>query len=181
MLHRILATSAAVALAACGGNDASEASRDEGREVASGTVDVDGGKGSYSVRDTGDGSATVTITGPDGKTGQFKTGQGAAGFLPDFAPLYPGAEVTGGAGGDSSTGTGGAVTFATKDSPEKVVAWYKGVAEKSGMKIAAEMTMGDTRMLSAADEAGGRSLQVQATAADGGTSATIIAGTNPKG
>jgi hypothetical protein len=173
----LLTAAATVALAACSGNDASEASKREGREIARGSVDVDGGEGSYSVRDTGDGSATVTFTGPDGETGKFKTGSGAASYLPDFAPIYPGAVVTAGAGGDSSTGTGSAVSFTSNDAPDKVVAYYKGVAAKAGMKIAAEMTMGDTRMLSAADETQGRSLQVQVTAADGGTSGTIIAGT----
>jgi hypothetical protein len=176
-IRTVLSTAAAaLTLAACGSNDASEASRGEGREIAHGSVDVDGGTGSYSVRDTGDGSATVTFTGPDGETGKFKTGRGAASYLPDFAPIYPGAVVTAGAGGDSSTGTGSAVSFTSKDAPGKVVAYYKAVAAKAGMKIAAEMTMGDMRMLSATDEARGRSLQVQVTAADGGSSGTIIAG-----
>jgi hypothetical protein len=172
-----LAGAALLALAACGGNDASEASRGEGEEVASGTVATDDGDASYSVRQDGENS-TVTVTGPDGQTGKFVSGSGAADFLPDFAPLYPGAQVTGGAGGDSEGGLGGMVSFETADAAEKVVAWYKEQAGKAGMKVAAEMTMGDSRMLAAQDEAKGHSFQVQMSPKEeGGSTGTLIAGT----
>ncbi len=173
----ILAGAALLALAACGGNEATEESRGEGKEVASGTVDTDEGEASYSVRQDGE-NATVTVTGPDGQTGKFVSGAGATDFLPDFAPLYPGAKVSGGAGGDSEGGVGGMVSFETGDSAEKVVGWYKAQAGKAGMKVAAEMTMGDSRMIAAQDEANGRSFQVQVGPKEGGGSAgTLIAGT----
>lgn len=172
-----IAGAALLALTACGGNDASEASKDEGREVASGSVATEDGEAQYSVRQDGD-TSTVTITGPDGQTGKFMSGEGAANFLPDFAPLYPGAKTVGGAGGDSSTGKGGMVNFETDDAPEKVIDWYKAAAEKAGLKIAGEMTTPEMRMVAAQDEATKRSLQVHASAKEGGgTSASLIAGT----
>lgn len=171
-----LAGAAFLALAACGGNDASEASKGEGKEVASGSVDTADGEAQYSVRQDGENS-TVTVTGPDGQTGKFMSGEAAANFLPDFAPLYPGAKVVGGAGGDSSTGKGGMINFETGDAPEKVIAWYKAAAEKAGLKVAGEMTTPEMRMVAAQDEASGRSLQVHASAKEGGGStASLIAG-----
>jgi hypothetical protein len=177
MKQGFVAGVALLALAACGGNDASEASKGEGKEVASGSVETGEGEAQYSVRQDGENS-TVTITGPDGQTGKFMSGEAAANFLPDFAPLYPGAKVVGGAGGDSSTGKGGMVNFETGDAPEKVIAWYKAAAEKSGLKVAGEMTTPEMRMVAAQDEASGRSLQVHASAKEGGGStASLIAGT----
>ncbi|MBB4630405.1 hypothetical protein [Sphingosinicella soli] len=177
MKRGFVAGAALVALAACGGNDASEASKGEGKKVASGSVATDDGEAQYSVRQDGENS-TVTVTGPDGETGTFKSGAGAADFLPDFAPLYPGAKVVGGAGGDSGSGIGGMVNFETGDAPEKVVAWYKAEAQKSGLKIAGEMTTPDMQMVAAQDEASKRSLQVHASAKEGGGStASLIAGT----
>ncbi len=174
MKQAFIAGVALLALAACGGNDASEASKGEGKEVASGSVQTEGGEAQYSVRQDGENS-TVTVTGPDGKTGKFMSGDGAAGFLPDFAPLYPGAKVVGGAGGDSSAGKGGMVSFETGDAPEKVVAWYRAAAEKAGLKIAGEMTTPEMRMVAAQDEASGRSLQVHATVKEGGgTNVSLI-------
>jgi hypothetical protein len=173
----ILAGAAMLARAACGGNDATEESRGEVAENASGTVDTEDGEASYSVRQDGENS-TLTVTGPDGTTGKFVSGTGAADFLPDFAPLYPGAKVTGGAGGDSQGGLGGMVGFETGDAAEEVIGWYKDQAGRQGMKIAAEMTMGDSRMLAAEDEAKGHSFQIQIGPKDGGGSAgTLIAGT----
>lgn len=172
-----IAGAALLALTACGGNDASEASKGEGKEIASGSVATEDGEAQYSVRQDGD-TSTVTVTGPDGQTGKFMSGEGAADFLPDFAPLYPGAKVVGGAGGDSNTGKGGMVNFETGDAPEKVVAWYKAQAEKAGLKIAGEMTTPEMRMVAAEDEATKRSLQVHASAKEGGGStASLIAGT----
>lgn len=171
-----LAGAAFLALAACGGNDASEASKGEGKEVASGSVVTEDGEAQYSVRQDGENS-TVTVTGPDGQTGKFMSGEAAANFLPDFAPLYPGAKVVGGAGGDSSTGKGGMINFETGDAPEKVIAWYKAAAEKAGLKVAGEMTTPEMRMVAAQDETSGRSLQVHASAKEGGGStASLIAG-----
>jgi len=121
MIARMFFASAVLLVAACGDNDASEASRGEGREVASGTVDMGGKQGSYSVRQAGKADAIVTFKGPDGETATFRSGANAAEYLPDFAPLYPGATVTGGGGGDSKDGKGGMVSFSTKAAPDAVI------------------------------------------------------------
>lgn len=100
----------------------------------------------------------------------------ASHYLPDYAPLYPGAKVTSGVGGDVAEGPGGVVTFETSDSPTAVVRFYKAAAEKAGLKSRVEMHMNDVQIYGAEDESGHRSLQVQAKSSESGkTSASIVA------
>lgn len=89
---------------------------------------------------------------------------------PDYAALYPGAEVDGrptiGAG---DAGAGGLVTFRTRATPDEVVAFYKARAEAAGMRTVMGMNQGDARAYGAAGEANdGPRLQVVAAPGEGG-------------
>jgi major membrane immunogen (membrane-anchored lipoprotein) len=121
MMKFVCVSVAALALASCGGGS---------------TMSIPDGKGG-TTKITADGDSAkseVTMTGADGKTVTMKANSGTANF-PAFAPQYPGATV-----GDTSdiAAEGTKMTTiqqVTSDTPDKVIAFYKGSLEKSGMKI----------------------------------------------
>jgi hypothetical protein len=113
MMKFVCVSVAALALASCGGGS---------------TMSIPDGKGG-TTKITADGDSAkseVTVT--------MKANSGTANF-PAFAPQYPGATV-----GDTSdiAAEGTKMTTiqqVTSDTPDKVIAFYKGSLEKSGMKI----------------------------------------------
>lgn len=134
------------------------------------------------VAQTADGdNATFTATTADG-TSTFSAG--ADGKWPAqmaaYAPAYPGAKVTTSMAGTSEDGTGGMVTFETSDSPQKVVDFYKPRAAAAGLGNVSNMDMNGTKIFGAGDEATGRTLSIQASVADGKTTAMLSYGTRKK-
>lgn len=125
-----------LALAACGE-----------KETASGTVvGADGEKANYKVTEK-DGESKLTIKSDKGNA-EITTGtDGTA--LPDGFTLYPGATVTSSMRmTNSEKGKAGTVmSFETTDMPDKVVAYYRSVAEKAGYKIDGEVKTGEMEML----------------------------------
>jgi len=125
--------------------------------------------------------AKITATSADGTT-TFSAG--ADGKWPekmaDYAPAYPGAKVTTSMAGTSDDGTGGMVTFETSDSPQKVVDFYKPRAAAAGLGNVSNMDMNGTKIFGAGDEATGRTLSIQASVADGKTTAMLSYGTRKK-
>ncbi len=96
----------------------------------------------------GDGNATEVTTSDAGvKTKnaiaetELQSGEGTKAKLPAYAPLYPGAKVT----NATNMNMGGRVTatvdFETSDPPEKVAAFYREAMQKSGHKIAQDITI----------------------------------------
>lgn len=95
----------------------------------------------------------------------------AAGGAPDFAVIYPGAELKGPATeAQGPSGPGGIVQFTTDADPETVIAFYRQRAEAAGLKQINSMNRGDAQAYSAGDGANGRGqlLQVIATRIEGG-------------
>lgn len=72
------------------------------------------------------------------------------------------------------------VTFTTGDSPEKVIEFYKARAAAAGLTDVSNMDINGAKMFGAKDEKTGRSLSIQASIADGKTSAAITYGTEKK-
>ena len=77
--------------------------------------------------------------------------------LPDFVPKYPGAEpqalMSGiNIGGAGDKGTGGTVSFTTKDALEKVRGFYEDAFKKSGMKVETSAMSAEGGMMSARSE-----------------------------
>jgi hypothetical protein len=107
--------------------------------------------------------------------------QAAANALPAYAPVYPGSSLV----ASTQTAMNGvqatAVTLATPDSPEQVMAFYKGKLSGAGMGQVTEMNLGLGRMLVAQDGASGRGVQVMAMKSGGRTQIQITQSAAPKG
>lgn len=80
--------------------------------------------------------------------------------LPDYAPLYPGAEVVTSITSEDAKSRGGMITYRTDAAPEEVVAFHRRAA--AGLPGAAEAGDGGTRSFGAGDLDGSRSVQVVA-------------------
>jgi hypothetical protein len=156
----------------------------------------------------GNDTDTTTIKGPDGESvtierpkdgdgemrleatndkGQKSTatfaGEGAAwpADAPTHAPAYPGAKVVAVMESDSDGTKGSVITFETADSPAKVVAHYKTLAEKAGMGEFGTVAAGTMQMFTASDKASGREIMVQASTSDGATQGSITYATRAGG
>lgn len=169
MMKRSLIVVALLVLAACG-----EKKSDQTNATADGsTIKVEQGNGG--------GGAKITSTSNDG-TATMMTGGGGqwpAG-LADYAPAYPGGEVGASFAGSSKDGAGGMVSFTTSDSPDQVVAFYKARAAAAGLSDVSTMDINGAKMFGAKDEKTGRVLSIQASIADGKTTASVSYGTDHK-
>jgi hypothetical protein len=119
--------------------------------------------------------ANIVVTTPDGRA-EVRTG-GAPGALPGGLPAYPGASATGSidVSGASAEGSGHVVAFTTPDPPAQVIGFYSQAATAAGYRIAQQMTMGPTQMMTAA-RAEGDGVTVTATQAGGATQVQIVVG-----
>ena len=140
-------------------------------------ITITDGSGNSMTMTADEGGDHVNLTKSDGNT-QVSMQQGGVwpAAMAAVVPEYPGAKVqTSAVGG---VATGGLVSFTTADTPDKVVAFYKAAAAKSGMTPGMDMANGTTHMFTAA-KPGGPSLTVQAGIANGQTSANLILGNGP--
>ena len=159
----------ALALAACG-----EKKTERTFTTADGsTMKVEQQDGTDSAKITAT-SANRTATLTTGGVGRWPAG------LTDYAPAYPGGEVGASFSGSSNDGAGGMVTFTTSDSPDKVVEFYKARAAAAGLSDVSTMDINGAKMFGAKDEKTGRSLSIQASVADGKTTAAVTFGTDKK-
>jgi len=119
--------------------------------------------------------ANIVITSPDGRA-EVRT-SGAPGALPGGLPAYPGANATGGVDVStaSSEGSGHIVGFTTADSPAQVIGFYSQAATAAGYRVAQQMMMGPTQMLTAT-RAEGEGVTISATEAGGATQVQVIVG-----
>ncbi len=75
-------------------------------------------------------------------------------------------------------GSASVVTFESGDAPDKVIAYYKTLAAKAGLKEGMSMTSGDTSMFTASGGAKGGGFAVQASASDGKTVGSVTVGSD---
>jgi hypothetical protein len=126
-----------------------------------------------------DGSVTITSNGEhatiradNGKTTvEINSNSLGSLKLPDFAPVYPGAQVKGSV--TAQTEGGGTILLETSDAPDRVVAFYKGKANSAGLaeKLSMVGEGGVTYMASAGD--GKRTLQVVAAKSAAGSQVQV--------
>ena len=99
---------------------------------------------------------------------------GAAVAVPQFAVVYPDAEVEGDpltAGG--AAGPGGVVTFTTDAEPEAVIAFYRERAEAAGLATMMSLNQGEARAYGAQKQATGASVNVVAAPSEARTSVQL--------
>ncbi len=170
-MRHLIPLVAILALTACGSNeDTTTVTTADGEEIKI-TSDTD----------KNNESGTITFEGKDGE-GKITFGDAAAREgLPLGLPVYPGGEVKGAfMGGSDKDGTGGGMaTVLTKDSPAKVIGFYKSEAEKRGFKINTQSTStsdkGETANFSAKGD-NDATLVVTATPNESGGTAAVIMG-----
>src|SRR5206468_284735 len=75
-------------------------------------------------------------------------------------PIYPGANMSGGAAIDNAAAR--VRTFTTPDMPAQVVQYYSAAAVRAGYKVDSQIDMGDTGAVVARRGVGGDALQVTA-------------------
>ncbi len=96
------------------------------------------------------------------------------GSVPQFAALYPNAEVEGeplAAGG--AAGPGGMVTFVTDAQPDAVIAFYRERAEAAGLATMMSLNQGAARAYGAQKQATGASVNVVAAPVEDRTSVQL--------
>ncbi|MBA3880282.1 MAG: hypothetical protein C0500_11275 [Sphingobium sp.] len=168
-MRKAIVAVAALALASCGSGDKTER-----------TITTPDGSTIKVEQKDGEDSAKIISTKSDG-TATMTTGGGQwPANLADYAPAYPGGEVGASFSGSSKDGAGGMVTFTTSDSPEKVIEFYKARAASAGLTDVTNMDINGAKMFGARDEKTGRSLSIQASIADGKTTAAVTYGAEKK-
>jgi hypothetical protein len=149
-------------------------------DIKNGRIDFKGPKGERaSINARGNGqNGSLEINGPNGSM-QF--GAGANAKIPDWVPVYPGSTPTGNFSMQSGDGSGGTLTFTTKDSAEAVLAFYNRSVTSAGFKITGTVNGsgagGSGNMITAEDEGSKRTLVITVGSQNGDTGVNIIYGT----
>lgn len=138
--------------------------------------------GCYRKVETADGKTVVTTAGVKSTVETGAKAQAAAAGLPAYAPLYPGAGLVAATRTAVNGTEANAVTMTTTDTPEQVVAFYRGKLEGAGLGQVSEINLGLGRMLVAEDAATGKGVQILAVKTGGQTRIQISQSTaKPKG
>jgi hypothetical protein len=103
----------------------------------------------------------------------FQHGAQWAERLPADFPAYPGGRVTEAAGADRGTCHVRVVTFATDQSADQVLNWYRGVASRAGFSAEHEVRGGD-HMLGGTKAATDGAFLVIVTPEQGGSKVALI-------
>lgn len=130
------------------------------------------GKDAVTVDATGKGEVKVST---EQGSMVFQQGEGKT---PDWAPVYPGAKVEGNVTMQGGEGAGGSFQFATRDSPDKVAAFYETALKNAGMKVTSNIARQGGAvtggMVIGEDQAAGRQVMVTLGSAEGATSVSVV-------
>ncbi|MFC4254827.1 hypothetical protein GRI97_05280 [Altererythrobacter xixiisoli] len=139
------------------------------------TIRTEDGDVTQTVSQNG-GTTTIKTTGPDGEVMELQTNTGSAVKLPNGYTLYPGASVISNSTMDHGVEEGTMVVMQSRDTPEKISAFYRKQAEAIGIRIVSEARANETVML-AGEGNDGAIFSVNATPdAQGGTVAYLMVG-----
>ena len=166
---RILAittiSAAALAVSACGSENAGEFTAE------------DGSTGEYAI-DSKTGEASMTIDTPEGEA-SMRAGSTVEPNLPDGWTIYPGATIVNAINVDRADGSGAMVTMTSDAGSDAIIAHYRKQAETTGFPIDLELKTatstviggekadGSTFSVSVAPGAEGEPATVQLTLAEG--------------
>ena len=156
-MRTLLACTAALALAACGGERTTE-------------FETDQGEGSYTV-DGSTGQASGSIETEDG-TVEFRSGPGTAVDLPAGFTVYPGARVVTNTAVGRGDGKGAMVVMQSDDAPDRMVSFYRKQAEAAGVSIEMELKTAQGTMIGGKSD-DGTSFSLNANSQDGKTNAQL--------
>ncbi|MBI4877669.1 MAG: hypothetical protein HY822_23810 [Acidobacteria bacterium] len=130
------------------------------------------GKDAVVVKQTGEGE--VKVSSAEG-TMTFRQG---AGKTPGWAPVYPGATMEGNVSMQGGEGESGSFHFTTKDSADKVVAFYESALKSAGMKVTSNLTReGGSNtggMVMGQDDAKNRNVMATIGTGDQGTTVNVV-------
>jgi hypothetical protein len=163
-------------LAACDQNPNSDKVTVNGQN---GNVTISANGHQFSIKADGDKNGSFAMSGDNGHFTMHasdgkqtvdinSTGGSRDVHLPDFVTSYPGAKHQSTTIGSSVTGTTGAVTFETSDSPAAVISFYKQKSAGEGLSQVQDMNMGPMTMFTANADGGKKALQVIASASGSG-------------
>jgi hypothetical protein len=158
--------------------------QEDGKDALTLTATGDGQKAKVVVQSNGKDTLTMNASG-DGKTGTLdirtadgttRLGAGAAN-APSWLPVYPGSQPEGLIGANTAEASTGSFHFATKDTPEKIAAFYKHALIATGFKLGTTTTSEAagkvTGAFSAEDEANNRNVLIGYETENGATSITV--------
>jgi hypothetical protein len=149
------------------------------------------GAGTVSVRDRKTGKITtwnldqakrgrfsITAEDENGKNATVEFGTGSIRKLPSWVPSYPGIDpqATFAITGNSSDGAGGTFSFNTSDSAADVITFYQDKIKDLGMKVQVNTTTPQGGVITAADDADKRTLNVLIGHDSGKTSVNVTYG-----
>jgi len=160
-MRRLLAITATLALAACGGSDTT-------------TIETEDGTAEYSVDDD-NGDTEIRFTDGEGNDTVIATGSDTDAQLPDGFSLYPGATIATNTVMSGEQGEGSMIGFTSSASPDDLAAHYRQEAEAAGFDIQMEMKTGDTVMIGGEGPNDGF-FSLNASADGDGSSAMLIVG-----
>jgi hypothetical protein len=170
MREHLTAMLLVAALGGCGGGDTTMTVPTGDGGSAQVTADADGQNMTFSGTDADGNAVSGTIASGEGTPWPKEA--------PDYAPPYPGGQVTMTMGGNTDEGSSMSLGFTTKDAPDKVIAFYVAKAKAAGLGNPSTMSAGGQRMVTFSDKATGRSLLVSTNVEGGETTASLIYGTS---
>lgn len=144
-----------------------------------------GEKSKISISDKA-GDKSVTIRSENGRSNVSVSEAGEApANLPDFIPLYPGADYSGSvvmqsdaaaeaSGTGSRPASGAMMAFKTPDPPAKVIAFYKDAFAKAGLKEAGSGAFGPMQLLAAVKEGSDIGAQVMVSVEGGVSNVQVV-------
>lgn len=139
-IHLILASVAALALAACG----SESAHDAG-EAASEAAGDSAEHGEYRI-DESSGETSMTIATPEGEA-SMRAGAQVRPNLPQGWTIYPDATIENAINVDQADGSGTMVRMLADATMDEVIDHYRGQAEATGYSIDLDLTTATSRVI----------------------------------
>jgi len=112
------------------------------------------------------------------KEGSAVLGAGIPKDLPDWVPLYPGAEAVGSGAGQTATAMGGTLQLKSADSADEIFQFYRDALKKAGMQVGLQGQQseqaGSVKVLSGSDQNNKRHLSVTLAGSEDGTQIMLV-------
>jgi uncharacterized protein YneF (UPF0154 family) len=138
------------------------------------SFEADGQKVDVDASGQGDSGSIVVKSGE----GTARFGAGSAVDLPAWLPKYPGAKAEGNFSAQSAKGAGGAFSFTTSDSVDKVAGFYEQALKTAGLTVERTSTGGNTAQVAGNGDSPKREVTVIIGTEGGSTRVAVTYGGN---